>query len=95
MQTPTIRKSAFANPDARTRCPTPDCLGDLVLMPTGRTDRDGVPSFLDQTLCPLCMSAFTLEPDVSDRDLYLRIAWLRANPDAELDDRPDPAGDDG
>lgn len=85
MSPTTIRKSEFANPDARARCPTPDCLGDLVLMPTGHTDQDGVPSFLNQTLCPLCMTAFTLEPDISDRDLYLRIAWLRANPDAGLD----------
>ena len=33
--TPTIPKSAFANIDARLRCPTPDCWGDLLLIPTG------------------------------------------------------------
>ena len=26
---------------------------------------------------PLCGEAFDLEPDVSDRDLFLRISWLR------------------
>lgn len=77
-----IRKSAFANADARAPCPTPGCLGDLVLMPTGRVDRDGVPGFLDDTLCPLCMTPVRLDPDIDDRDLYLRIAWLRANPGA-------------
>jgi hypothetical protein len=74
-----LRKSDFANPDARTRCPTPDCWGDLVLFPTGEVDVDGVPSFQNQTVCPLCGQRFELAPDVDDRELYLRIAWLRAN----------------
>lgn len=80
-----IPKSAFANADARVRCPSGDCLGDLVLMPVGPIDADGVPHFADSTVCPLCMNAFALEQDVPDRDLYLRIAWLRANPDAARD----------
>ena len=86
MTNQTIPKSAFANPDARVRCPSEDCLGDLVLMPIGPLDPDGVPRFADSTVCPLCMSAFALAQDVADRDLYLRIAWLRANPDAARDD---------
>ena len=81
-----LPKSAFSNVDARTRCPTPDCYGDLMLIPTGRVDQDGVPSFQPFTACPLCGTAFDLEPDLDDRDLYLRIAWLRANPDAALDE---------
>lgn len=83
-----IPKSQFANPDARVRCPTEDCLGDLVLMPIGPLDSDGVPRFADSTVCPLCMGSFALEGDIPDRDLYLKIAWLRANPDAPLDDPP-------
>lgn len=75
-----LRKSAFANVDARVRCITPDCFGDLVLFPTGETDDDGVPRFAAYTVCPLCRSSFDLEEDMSDRDLYLRVAWLRANP---------------
>jgi hypothetical protein len=86
MSTDRLPKSAFANVDARTRCPTPDCYGDLMLIPTGRVDQDGVPSFQPFTACPLCGTAFDLEPDLDDRDLYLRIAWLRANPDASLDE---------
>lgn len=86
----TLPKSAFANPDARTRCPDEDCLGDLVLMPTGVVDQDGIPSFMDHTVCPLCLTAYRLEPDIPDRDLYLRIAWLRANPDAPVGDDPGP-----
>ncbi len=81
-----LPKSAFANVDGRTRCITPDCWGDLLLMPSGRVDEDGIPAFLPYTMCPLCGSAFDLEQDVEDRDLYLRIAWLRANPDAGLDE---------
>jgi hypothetical protein len=75
-----LQKSAFANIDARTRCPTPDCWGDLLLIPTGQRDRDGIPTFQPFTACPLCGHAFDLEQDVSDRDLFLRISWLRANP---------------
>lgn len=85
MATTRLPKSAFANIDGRTRCPTPDCWGDLVLMPSGRVDADGIPEFLGRTMCPLCMTAFDLEADIGDRVLYLRIAWLRANPDAESD----------
>ena len=76
----TLPKSAFSNIDGRTRCPTPDCWGDLLLIPTGAADEDGIPSFQPFTACPLCGEAFDLEPDVSDRDLFLRISWLRANP---------------
>jgi hypothetical protein len=75
-----LRKSDFANVDARVRCLTPDCWGDLLLMPTGRVDEDGIPGFQPYTLCPLCRKGFDLEDDMTDRDLYLRIAWLRANP---------------
>ena len=77
---PTIPKRAFANIDARLRCPTPDCWGDLLLIPTGRADDDGIPSFQPFTACPLCGNSFALEDDMSDRDLFLRISWLRANP---------------
>ena len=75
-----IPKSSFVNPDARVRCPTPDCWGDLVLFPTGNTDADGIPELANATLCPLCMTGFDLGPDISDRDLYLRVAWMQANP---------------
>lgn len=78
-----LPKSAFANVDARVRCPTPDCWGDLLLMPTGRADVEGIPSFQPFTACPLCGTAFTLEQDMSDRDLFLRVSWLRANPGEE------------
>ena len=81
MPTARLKKSEFANIDARVRCPTPDCWGDLVLMPTGQVDQDGIPLFQPYTVCPLCGTAYELEEDVADRDLYLRIAWLRANPD--------------
>jgi len=77
---PTIPKTAFANIDARLRCPTPDCWGDLLLIPTGRTDEDGIPAFQPFTGCPLCGQSFGLEDDMTDRDLFLRISWLRANP---------------
>ena len=77
-----LPKSGFANIDGRLRCPTPDCWGDLLLIPTGAGDRDGVPSFQPFTACPLCGTTFDLEQDMSDRDLFLRISWLRANPDA-------------
>jgi hypothetical protein len=80
---PRLPKSAFANIDGRTRCPTPDCWGDLLLIPTGATDADGIPSFQPFTACPLCGQAFDLEPDMADRDLFLRISWLRANPHGE------------
>ncbi len=36
--------------------------------------------------CPLCGTTFPLDPDMTDRDLYLRISWLRANPYADDDD---------
>jgi hypothetical protein len=76
-----LNKSDFANVDARVRCITPDCYGDLVLFPTGESDDDGVPSFANYTLCPLCRGSFELNEDISDRDLYLKVAWLRANPE--------------
>lgn len=74
-----LRKSDFANLDARVRCPTPDCFGDLVLFPTGETDVEGIPRFHDATNCPLCGQWFDLEPDIDDRELYLTVAGLRAN----------------
>ncbi len=74
-----LRKSDFVNPDARVRCPTEDCWGDLVLFPTGAVDEEGIPAFHDATICPLCGHRYELEPDIDDRDLYLRIAGLRAN----------------
>ena len=88
----TVAKSAFMNIDARVRCPTPDCWGDLVLMPTGAADAEGFPAYRDFTACPLCLASFDLEQDVSDRDLFLRVAWLRANPDAMPADEPPPPG---
>ncbi|MDH3227336.1 MAG: hypothetical protein OEM67_09655 [Thermoleophilia bacterium] len=81
-----IPKSSFVNIDGRIRCPTDECWGDLLLMPTGRTDEEGFPSYRDLTACPLCLRSFPLEDDITDRDLYLRISWLRANPDAMPDD---------
>jgi hypothetical protein len=81
-----LSKRAFANVDGRTRCPTPECWGDLLLIPTGRVDDDGIPGFQSFTACPLCGEAFDLDDDIPDRDLFLRIAWLRANPDVEPDD---------
>lgn len=86
---PKLRQSDFANADARSRCPTPDCWGELVLMPTGETDIEGLPAFLSVTACPLCGGRFAIEQDMGDRDLYLRIAWLRANPDADVPPGPD------
>ena len=85
-----ILKSTFVNPDARVRCPTADCWGDLVLFPTGEVDTDGIPAFTDGTLCPLCMRSFEIEPDISDRDLYLKVAWIRANPGQTPPDRIEP-----
>ena len=84
-----LRKSDFVNPDARVRCPTEDCWGDLVLFPTGEVDEEGIPAFHDATICPLCGTRYDLEPDVGDRDLYLRIAALRANQSTHLR-RPAP-----
>lgn len=78
-----LAKSAFANVDARVRCPTEDCWGDLLLIPIGKGDEQGIPAFAPYTACPLCGQAFGLEQDLSDRDLYLKVAWLRANPDVE------------
>jgi len=80
---PSIPKSSFANIDGRIRCPTEDCWGDLLLIPTGGSDEDGIPEFQPFTACPLCGQAFGLEPDMTDRDLFLRISWLRANPHEE------------
>lgn len=77
-----LAKSDFMNVDGRVRCPTSDCWGDLVLMPTGRADDEGIPQFQSYTACPLCMASFEIEQDVDDRDLYLRISWLRANPES-------------
>ena len=87
---PRVPKSAFANVDGRVRCPTEDCFGDLVLFPTGVVDVDGIPSFMASTVCPLCGARVELHDDIDDRTLYLRIAWLRANPDAMPDENPEP-----
>jgi hypothetical protein len=75
-----IAKSAFANADGRARCPTPDCWGDLLLFPTGAQDAEGLPGFQPITVCPLCGVTVEIEQDMTDRDLFLRVAWLRANP---------------
>ncbi|MBM3664519.1 MAG: hypothetical protein FJW92_01825 [Actinobacteria bacterium] len=93
----TIPKSKFVNPDARVRCLTPECWGDLVLFPTGNTDQDGIPEFANATLCPLCMTGFDLDPDITDRDLFLRVSWMRANPGEPLPDevRPEDIADGG
>ena len=80
-----IPKSAFVNMDGRIRCRTPDCWGDLLLMPTGSVDPEGFPAYRNFTACPLCLESFPLADDISDRDLYLKISWLRANPDAMPD----------
>lgn len=75
-----VRKSDFANADARTRCPTDDCWGDLLLFPTGAQDGEGIPEFQPFTACPLCGRTFGIAQDMTDRDLFLRVSWLRANP---------------
>jgi hypothetical protein len=80
---PRLAKSTFANVDARVRCPTDDCWGDLLLIPAGVQDEHGIPRFQPFTACPLCGTTFDLEQDLSDRDLFLKISWLRANPDVE------------
>lgn len=76
----TVPKSAFANLDARVRCPTSDCWGDLLLFPTGAQDAEGIPEFQPFTACPLCGSTFGITQDMTDRELFLRVSWLRANP---------------
>ena len=78
-----LAKSAFANVDARVRCPTGECWGDLLLIPSGRADDEGIPSFQPFTACPLCGTGFEIEQDMTDRDLFLRVSWLRANPHEE------------
>ena len=80
MSETSIPKSAFANIDARLRCLTDDCWGDLLLFPTGAQDEEGVPSFHPLTMCPLCGTRYPIDDDMTDRDLFLRISWLRANP---------------
>lgn len=83
---PRLAKSDFANIDARVRCPTEDCWGDLLLFPTGVEDEQGMPVFQPFTACPLCGRSFEIAQDLTDRELFLKIAWLRANPDAEPGD---------
>ena len=85
-----LKKSDFANIDGRVRCITPDCWGDLLMMPTGRQDEEGLPEFLPYTACPLCMNSFEIEQDMSDRDLFLRVSWMRANPDRAEDEFSEP-----
>ena len=80
MPPPELRSSDFANVDARVRCPTDDCWGDLMLIPSGRADEEGIPEFQAFTACPLCARSFRITEDMSGRDLWQRIAWLRANP---------------
>jgi hypothetical protein len=80
MPTPELHSSDFANVDGRVRCPTDDCWGDLLLIPSGRSDEEGIPEFQPFTACPLCGNGFRIVPDMSGRDLWQRIAWLRANP---------------
>lgn len=90
-----IPKSEFLNPDARVKCLTPECWGDLLLFPTGETDADGIPAFSNATLCPLCLQGFDLDPDIGDRELYLGVAWMRANPGQPLPEGgPGPLTDD-
>ncbi|MFN8123342.1 MAG: hypothetical protein U0237_13020 [Thermoleophilia bacterium] len=86
MARPTLRKTDFANIDARVRCPTEDCWGELLLMPTGAADEEGIPAFLERTMCPLCGGVFEIEQDMSDRDLFLKVSHMRANPMEGLDD---------
>src|SRR5262249_56244200 len=52
MERPTLSKSAFANYDARVRCPTDDCWGDLLLFPTGEAHEDGPPPSHTSTPSP-------------------------------------------
>jgi hypothetical protein len=59
---PRLAKSTFANVDARVRCPTDDCWGDLLLIPAGVQDEHGIPRFQPFTACPLCGTTF--DPDV-------------------------------
>lgn len=80
MPTPELKSSDFANVDARVRCPTDECWGDLMLLPSGHSDEEGIPEFQPFTACPLCGSSFRITSDMSGRDLWQRIAWLRANP---------------
>jgi hypothetical protein len=89
MSRTSISKSAFANADGRVHCPTPDCWGDLILFPTGHRDADGVPAFQPYTACPLCGGVVDIGQDMTDRELYLRVAWLRANPLSEDNLGPD------
>ena len=51
-----------------------------------------MPSFPPFTACPLCGSTFPIEQDMSDRDLYLKVSWLRANPGAGEDEVPPGGG---
>lgn len=80
MTRPTLRKTDFLNIDARVRCPTEDCWGELLLMPTGEADEEGIPVFLARTMCPLCGGVFEIEQDMTDRDLFLKVSHMRANP---------------
>ena len=75
-----LRASDFANVDARIRCPTDDCWGELLLIPSGSTDEEGIPDFQPFTGCPLCGTNFRITANMSGRDLWQRISWLRANP---------------
>lgn len=78
-----LAKSAFANIDGRVRCPTEDCWGELLMLPNGVQDAEGIPEFQPFTICPLCGRTYAIDDDMTDRDLYLRVSWLRANPHAD------------
>jgi hypothetical protein len=60
-----------------------------MLFPTGAADEEGFPVYQPFSACPLCLEAYDIGSDLSDRELYLRIAWLRANPGAGIDERGD------
>jgi hypothetical protein len=36
------------------------------------------------------MTTFDLEPDITDRDLFLRVSWMRVNPGQPLPDAVGP-----
>ena len=77
---PAFPKSAFANIDGADPLPHPGLLGGPAADPHGRRRRGGHPLLPALHRLPAVRPGFDLEQDVSDRDLFLRISWLRANP---------------
>jgi hypothetical protein len=75
-----IPRRLFANADGRSACPNLYCDGELMPVQSGGVDVDGIPAFLPETICPRCNIRYVLADDMTDRELYLRIAWLRENP---------------